>query len=97
MEKNNHFMYVLKCSDQSLYTGYTNNLEKRIETHNNGKGAKYTRTRLPVECIYFEQFETKQEAMSAEYYFKQKSRQQKLCYIEERREKDDSISNEQQV
>lgn len=95
MEKNNkHTMYVLKCQDGTLYTGYTNNLQKRIDTHNAGKGAKYTRARLPVVCIYFERFETKQEAMSAEYHFKKYSRQQKIRYIKERGFNNDSISNE---
>ena len=77
-----HYMYVLTCSDQSLYTGYTNNLEKRITTHNAGKGAKYTRARRPVKLIYYETFETKQEAMSAEALFKKKTRQAKLAYIQ---------------
>lgn len=95
MEKmNNHKMYVLECRDGTLYTGYTNDLEKRIKTHNLGKGAKYTRARLPVLCIYFEAFETKQAAMSAEYHFKKKSRKQKIRYIEESGFKNDSISNE---
>ena len=78
-----HFMYVLTCSDKSLYTGYTNNLEKRLATHNAGKGAKYTRARLPVELFYYETFSSKQEAMSAEALFKKKSRQAKLTYIAE--------------
>lgn len=92
--KNKHVMYVLRCSDHTLYTGYTNDLNKRLTTHNNRKGAKYTKSRTPVQCIYFEEYETKQEAMSAEYYFKKKTRQQKLQYIEESRLENDSISNE---
>jgi len=91
---NKDVMYVVKCSDDTLYTGYTNHLKKRIATHNAGKGAKYTRARLPVTCIYYEEFETKQEAMRAEYYFKRLTRQQKLNYIEERGRTDDSITNE---
>lgn len=91
---NKHYMYVLKCNDDTLYTGYTNDIEKRMRTHNSGKGAKYTRSRLPIQCIYFEQFETKSQAMSAEYFFKKKTRQQKLSYIEERGFEYDSISNE---
>lgn len=63
-------MYVLECSDGTLYTGYTTDLEKRINTHNSGKGAKYTKSRLPVTLIYHEFFETKNEAMSAEALFK---------------------------
>jgi len=82
MEKNsNHFFYVLECADQSYYAGYTNDLEKRVATHNAGKGAKYTRARGPVKCIYVEKFETKQEAMRAEYAFKQLNRVQKSKYI----------------
>lgn len=84
MEKSsNHYFYVLECRDATLYAGYTNNLEKRIVTHNAGKGAKYTKARLPVKCVYFETFETKQEAMRAEYAFKQLSRPQKLKIIGE--------------
>ena len=60
------------------YAGYTNNLEKRVRVHNEGKGAKYTRARRPVNCIYYETFETKQEAMQAEYAFKQLTRKQKI-------------------
>lgn len=82
MEKeNNHYFYVLECRDATLYAGYTNNLEKRIATHNSGKGAKYTRARVPVKCIYYETFETKHEAMSAEYAFKQLSRAKKFDYM----------------
>lgn len=81
MDQNKAFIYVLRCCDGSLYTGYTTNLEKRIKTHQAGKGAKYTRARLPVELIYWEEFASKSQAMSAESRFKQKSRQQKLDYI----------------
>lgn len=78
------YMYVVECADGTLYTGYTTDIDKRIKTHNSGKGAKYTRNRLPVKLIYQESFDTKEAAMSAESYFKQKTRQQKLDYIEER-------------
>ena len=80
-DRETHYMYVLKCVDNSLYTGYTNQLEKRIATHNSGKGAKYTRARRPVELFYYETYSTKQEAMSAEALFKKKTRQAKLNYI----------------
>lgn len=79
--KNNHIFYVLECADQSLYAGYTNDLENRVATHNAGKGAKYTRSHRPVKCVYFQKFETKQEAMRAEYAFKQLKRSEKLKYI----------------
>jgi putative endonuclease len=82
MEKeNSHYFYVLECRDESLYAGYTNNLEKRIKMHNTGKGAKYTKARGPVKCIYFETYETKQQAMSAEYAFKQLTRTKKFDYM----------------
>ena len=82
MEKETkHYFYVLECRDTSLYAGYTNNLEKRITAHNAGKGAKYTRARGPVKCIYYETFTTKEQAMSAEYAFKQLKRSQKIDYI----------------
>lgn len=82
MEKaNNHYFYVVECRDTTFYAGYTNNLEKRIATHNSGKGAKYTRARRPVKCIYYEIFETKHEAMSAEYAFKQLTRAKKMDYM----------------
>ncbi len=84
------YMYVLECSDKTLYTGYTNNLEKRVETHNKGTGAKYTKIRRPVKLIFSETFETKKEAMQAEYRFKQLSRQQKLKYIESRNVDEDA-------
>lgn len=78
------YMYVLECSDGSLYTGYTTNVEKRIRTHNTGKGAKYTRARLPVKLLYQEEFPDKATAMSAEALFKKKNRSSKLAYIKER-------------
>lgn len=80
---NKAYMYVVECADGTLYTGYTTNIEQRIQTHNSGKGAKYTRSRLPVKLIYQESFDSKEAAMSAESYFKQKTRQEKLAYIEE--------------
>lgn len=72
---------MVECRDHSLYAGYTNNLEKRVATHNAGKGAKYTRARLPVTCIHYEIFETKQEAMRMEYAFKQFTREKKEQYV----------------
>lgn len=72
-----NYTYIVKCKDGTLYTGWTNNLEKRIKEHNDGKGAKYTKARLPVELVYYETFETKEEAMSREYAIKQLSRKEK--------------------
>ncbi len=80
-------MYVLKCADGSLYTGYTTDVQKRVTAHNAGKGAKYTRVRLPVTLLYQEEFSNKPSAMSAEALFKRKTRQQKLAYINEHKKK----------
>ena len=77
-----NYVYILKCSDDTLYTGWTTSLERRLKAHNSGKGAKYTRVRLPVEIVYFEEFEDKKEAMKREYAIKQLSRQEKLKLIE---------------
>ena len=76
-----NYVYIVKCSDDTLYTGWTNNLEKRILTHNKGKGAKYTKSRLPVEVVHYEEFEDKIEAMKREYAIKKLSRKQKLKLI----------------
>ena len=76
-----NYKYIVKCSDETLYTGWTNNLKKRMEAHNSGKGAKYTKNRRPVELVYFEEYDTKQEAMQREYAIKQLSRQKKLALI----------------
>lgn len=72
-----HYTYMLKCKDNTYYTGYTNNLEKRIKAHNEGKGAKYTKGRRPVELIYYEEFEDKHSAMKREWTIKQLSRREK--------------------
>lgn len=84
MGKNsNHVFYVLECNDGSYYAGYTNDLEKRVRVHNEGKGAKYTRAKLPVRCIFHEKYNTKRAAMQAEYRFKQLTRRAKMQYIRE--------------
>lgn len=72
-----NYTYILKCKDGSLYTGWTNDLEKRLKAHNDGKGAKYTKARLPVLLAYYEKFETKEEAMRREYAIKHMTRKQK--------------------
>ncbi|AQW22163.1 hypothetical protein PL11_009620 [Lentilactobacillus curieae] len=77
------YMYVLLCEDNSLYTGYTDDVQKRFETHVSGEGAKYTRAHKPVKILYQEEFSTKHEAMSAEYHFKKHTKSQKLTYIRE--------------
>ena len=75
-------IYRLKCSDNSLYTGWTNDIKHRLKMHNEGKGAKYTRGRGPVELVYLEEFDTKQEAMSKEAKIKRLTRKEKLLLIE---------------
>ncbi|MEE0741462.1 MAG: GIY-YIG nuclease family protein [Emergencia sp.] len=72
-----NYVYVIRCADDSLYTGWTNDLENRIKQHNAGKGAKYTRGRGPVELVYFETFSTKEEAMRREAAIKKLKRQKK--------------------
>ena len=74
--------YILKCSDNSLYTGWTNDIKHRLKMHNEGKDAKYTRGRGPVELVYLEEFDTKQEAMSKEAKIKRLTRKEKLLLIE---------------
>lgn len=76
-----HYTYIVECRDKTLYTGWTTDLEKRIRTHNEGKGAKYTKSRAPVRLVYYEQYETKQEALKREYAIKQLSRKEKLALI----------------
>lgn len=72
------YTYVLKCSDGSLYTGWTNDMKKRLKAHNEGKGAKYTRGRTPAELVYLEEFNTKEAAMRREAAIKKMSRAEKL-------------------
>ncbi|MDN5829445.1 MAG: GIY-YIG nuclease family protein [Staphylococcus equorum] len=74
---------IVKCKDGSLYTGYAKDIEKRVEKHNKGQGAKYTKIRRPVELVYQEMFDTKSEALKREYEIKTYSRQQKLVLISE--------------
>lgn len=76
------YVYMLKCSDDSLYTGYTVDLEKRLLAHNQGKASKCTRSRLPVELVYYEKYDTKSEALKREYAIKQMKRANKLKMIE---------------
>lgn len=73
--------YILRCSDGTLYTGWTNDMKRRLEAHNSGQGAKYTRGRTPVELVYLERFPTRQEAMRREAYIKKMSRADKLALI----------------
>lgn len=74
-------VYIVECNDNTLYTGYTNNLLKRLKTHNDGKGAKYTKSRTPVHLLHYEIFSSKSEAMKREYSIKQMTRKEKLNLI----------------
>ncbi|HBQ25943.1 MAG TPA: endonuclease [Syntrophomonas sp.] len=76
-----HYIYILECNDGSLYTGYTTDLKKRVMKHNQGKASKYTRSRLPVHCIYTEEYPSKSEALKREQEIKKLSRPQKLAII----------------
>ena len=77
-------MYVVRCSDDTLYTGVTTDLKRRLHEHNRTKrGAKYTKTRRPVKLVYFEEFEDRSSAQSAEHSFKKLIRQKKWEKINE--------------
>ena len=73
-----YYTYIAKCADNSLYCGYTDNIENRERMHNLGKGAKYTRSRLPLKIVYYEEFETKSEALKREYAIKKLTRRKNL-------------------
>ena len=77
------YVYILKCSDDTLYTGFTVDILKRLDTHNNGLGAKYTRGRVPVELVYQEALSSKSEAMKREIAIKRLNRQAKLKLIKQ--------------
>ena len=83
MASSDHYFYVLKCADQTFYAGYTTDPTRRLQQHNNGTGAKYTRLakRKPMQMIHLEKFSEKSPAMQAEYAFKQLTKSQKRAYI----------------
>ncbi|ALB48393.1 GIY-YIG nuclease family protein [Clostridium beijerinckii] len=76
-----NYVYIVECSDRTLYTGWTNNLDKRIQMHSKGCGAKYTKGRGPVKLVYHEVFENKKDAMKREYQIKKLTRKDKLILI----------------
>ncbi len=90
MEKNNlrerNYVYLLRCADDSLYCGWTTDLEGRIRAHNEGTGAKYTKSRRPVELVYVEEYENRHEALSREWHIKRLSRAEKLHLLEKAEE-----------
>ena len=75
------FVYIVQCSDGTLYTGWTNDTDKRLSAHNSGTGSKYTRSRLPVELVYKEEFASKSEAMRRERAIKKMNRLAKESLI----------------
>lgn len=76
-----HYTYMLRCSDGTIYSGYSNDPSRRTAAHNRGRGAKYTRSRLPVELVFSECFPTKREALKREAAIKKLSRAEKLVLI----------------
>lgn len=80
----NQFVYVVRCADGTFYTGYTTDVQKRVDTHNKGKGAKYTRGRLPVILVWWTECESKSAALKREYAIKHMTHKQKKCLIEKR-------------
>ena len=76
-EEKEFFVYILRCRDNTFYTGYSNDLAKRLKAHNSGRGAKYTKSRLPVEIVYYEDKMSKSEAMRRECAIKKLSRKKK--------------------
>lgn len=79
-----YFAYIMRCADGTLYTGWTNDLEKRLAAHIAGTAAKYTRPRRPVTLVYQEAFPTKEEAMRREWQIKRLTRAEKLALIQSR-------------
>ncbi|GGL46615.1 GIY-YIG nuclease family protein [Halocalculus aciditolerans] len=80
-----HYVYVLVCADDTYYTGYTTDVERRVAEHDAGEGAKYTRGRTPVELVHVESYESKSAAMSREYAIKQLSRAEKAALVDDER------------
>jgi len=78
---NMHYVYILKCSDDTYYTGWTTDLNRRLLVHQDKKGAKYTKARIPVELVYFETFNTKSEALKREIAIKKLTREKKILLI----------------
>ena len=76
-----NYVYLLRCADDTLYCGWTTDLEHRVRVHNSGRGAKYTRSRTPVKLVYFEEFEDRKEALSREWHLKRLTREEKLLLI----------------
>ena len=82
-----NYVYLLRCADDTLYCGWTTDLNARLAAHNNGSGAKYTRSRLPVELVYYEEYEDRHEALSREWHIKKMNRTEKLALIAANRDR----------
>jgi len=78
-----YYCYLLHCNDGSYYCGWTTNLQRRLSMHNSGKGAKYTRARLPVSLVFYETFQSRAEAMRREYAMKKLGHDQKKALIDQ--------------
>ena len=72
-----NYVYLLRCADGTYYCGWTTDIEARVKKHNSGQGAKYTRSRLPVELVYIEEYEDRHEALSREWHLKRMKREEK--------------------
>ena len=79
-----NYVYLLRCADHTLYCGWTTDLTARVQAHNNGRGAKYTRSRLPVELVYYEEYASRHDALSREWHIKRMTREEKIDLIEGR-------------
>ena len=82
MNLQKHYVYILKCADDTFYTGWTTDVQKRLKVHNSGKGAKYTRSRKPVQLVYYEECTDHSAALKREIEIKALSRDEKLKLIE---------------
>jgi putative endonuclease len=80
-EVSTYYFYVLLCADGTFYGGYSPDVHARVAAHNAGQGAKYTKSRLPVMLLYYEQFDNKHDALSAEWHFKHQPRAQKEEFL----------------
>ena len=81
-----YYTYIVLCSDGTLYIGFTDDLVRRLKVHNSGKGAKYTRSRLPVRLLYWEKYAYKRSAMQREYALKQWTRAEKMLLLQEKQQ-----------
>ena len=84
-----NYVYILRCCDDTLYCGWTTDLEKRLDAHNSGHGAKYTRSRRPVALVYAEEYEDRHDARSREWHIKRMSREEKLRLVQGWKESSD--------